>query len=81
MSIDAYCPYSGAVLDGISGEFIQGEPIKIIKSANRTSTAYNRLTSALERLTRLINKSSGLTNKELAKMTDTLNNLCSKWEE
>lgn len=81
MSIDAYCPYSGAVLDGLSGEFIQGEPIRITKSPKRESTAYQRLTAALDRLTRLINQSSGLTNKELAKMTDTLNNLCNKWEE
>lgn len=77
--LESYCPYSGATLDGITGEFINEIPVKIEKTPHY-STAYSRLTAALDRLTKLVNQSSGLTNKELAKMTDTLNNICSKWE-
>ena len=45
------------------------------------SPNYQRLLSALDRLTALVNKSSGLTNKDLAKLTDTINNICAKWND
>ena len=76
--LDAYCPYSGAELDLISGEFRNAEPIPVSREA-RPSTAYQRLTSQLSRLTAIVQSSKGLTNKELGKMADTLANLCTKW--
>ncbi|MDO5125408.1 MAG: MBL fold metallo-hydrolase [Ruminococcus sp.] len=79
-SLDAYAPYSGAVLDALTGEFVNSVPEKINKKPHY-STAYSRLTATLDRLTRIVKNSSGFTNKELAKMTDTLNNICNKWEE
>ena len=78
--LDAYCPYSGAELDLISGEFTNAEPIPV-KREIRPSTAYQRLTSQLSRLTAIVQSSKGLTNKELSKMADTLANLCSKWSD
>lgn len=78
--LDAYAPYSGARLDILTGEFTNASPIPVAKRSKGYSPSYQRLVASLERLTALINASSGLTNKELAKMTDTLNNLCSKWE-
>ena len=78
--LTADCPYSGATLDLITGEFVNAEP----KPAARTeqeSTPYLRLKAAADRLQKLIGRSSGLSNKELAQMTDTLNNLCAKWEQ
>ena len=80
LRLDAYCPYSGGTLDIESGEFINGVPMPITKK-QRVTNAYQRLETALDRLAAIIKKSSGLTNKELAKMTDTINNLCQKWEE
>jgi len=79
--LEAYAPYSGAELDILTGEFVNAAPIPVEKKSKGYSPSYQRLVASLERLTALINKSSGLTNKELAKMTDTLNNLCSKWED
>ncbi len=79
--LTADSPYSGAVLDLMTGEFTNAEPRPAEIRAERESTPYLRLKAASDRLQRLIAKSSGLSNKELAQMTDTLNNLCSKWEQ
>ncbi len=79
LSLDAYCPYSGAELDLISGEFKNVEPVPITRTA-KPSTAYQRLVASLDRLSAIVQSSKGLTNKELGKMADTIANLCSKWE-
>ena len=79
MGLDAYCPFSGAELDLISGEFTQAEPIFITRTA-KPSTAYQRLVASLDRLTAIVQSSKGLTNKELGKMADTIANLCTKWQ-
>ena len=79
MGLDAYCPFSGAELDLITGEFTQAEPIYITRTA-KPSTAYQRLVASLDRLTAIVQSSKGLTNKELGKMADTIANLCSKWQ-
>ena len=78
--LNAFAPYSGAELDLISGEFKNTTPIKIVKKTGAAPN-YQRLLSALDRLTALVNKSSGLTNKDLAKLTDTINNICAKWND
>lgn len=78
IGLDAYCPYSGAELDILTGEFRNAEPVPITRSA-KPSTAYQRLVASLDRLTAIVQSSKGLTNKELGKMADTIANLCSKW--
>lgn len=80
MGLNAFAPYSGAELDMITGEFKNTAPVKIVKKQG-VSPNYQRLLSALDRLTALVNKSSGLTNKDLAKLTDTINNVCAKWDD
>jgi metallo-beta-lactamase family protein len=80
MSLEAECPYSGAQFDLISGEFVNAEPV-LVKRQPRETMPYVRLKAASDRLKTLIEHSSGLSNKELAAMTDTLNNLCAKWEQ
>lgn len=79
-ALDAYAPYSGAELDIKTGIFKNTEPIPVKKKSG-VSPNYQRLLTSLDRLTALVNKSSGLTNKDLAKLTDTINNICIKWEE
>lgn len=80
LGLDAYCPYSGAELDMATGQFMNAEPKAIVRKP-KPSTAYQRLSAALDRLSAVVQSSKGLTNKELGKMTDTINNLCSKWEQ
>lgn len=80
MGLSAYCPYSGAELDLISGVFTNAKPVPALEKP-RESTPYVRLKAAADRLKKLVSESSGLTNKELAAMADTLNNLCAKWEQ
>lgn len=79
--INAFAPYSGAECDLITGEFVNTQPIKIVKKAGGVSPSYQRLCASLDRLSQLVKRSSGLTNKDLAKLTDTINNLCAKWED
>lgn len=81
MGYNAYAPYSGGCCDLATGEFVNSEPVKIIKKQTGASTSYQRLCASVDRLSALVKASKGLTNKELAKMTDTINNLCSKWED
>ena len=78
-TFDVKCPYSGAELNLLSGKFKNATPLPV-KQIERESTPYLRLKAANDRLTKLISQSSGLSNKELASMADTINNLCSKWE-
>lgn len=80
LSLESHCPYSGAQLDLITGEFTNAEPVPTAHT-ERESTPYVRLKAASDRLRAIINQSSGLSNKELAAMADTINNLCAKWEQ
>lgn len=79
-SLNANCPYSGAELDLLTGEFVNAKPIPA-EHKEHESTPYVRLKAAADRLQQLVRQSSGLSNKELAAMTDTINNLCTKWEQ
>lgn len=78
--LTADSPYSGAVLDLLTGEFTNAKPRPAVRT-ERESTPYLRLKASVERLQKLVAAASGLSNKELAQMTDTLNNLCAKWEQ
>jgi metallo-beta-lactamase family protein len=80
MGINACAPYSGAYCDLATGEFTNVSPIEIPKKTTSYSPSYQRLCASLDRLTAIVKASKGLTNKDLAKLTDTINNLCSKWE-
>ncbi|MBR1863756.1 MAG: MBL fold metallo-hydrolase [Ruminococcus sp.] len=76
----AFAPYSGAWCDLITGEFVNTEPVRVVKKS-APSTGYQRLCASLDRLSALVKQSKGLTNKDLAKLTDSINNLCAKWED
>ncbi|MBR1740143.1 MAG: MBL fold metallo-hydrolase [Ruminococcus sp.] len=80
IGLDAYAPYSGAWCDLITGEFENTEPTEVVRKT-APSTGYQRLCASLDRLSKLVTASKGLTNKDLAKLTDSINNLCAKWEE
>ena len=84
LKLKAYAPYSGTEFDPISDEIlIEAVPKPIIKSksGSKANTVYHRLLAALERLTALIRRSEGRTNKDLARLTDQINQICSKWEK
>lgn len=76
----ALAPYSGAWCDLLTGEFVQAEPVKVVRKTV-PNTGYQRLCASLDRLSALVAASKGLTNKDLAKLTDSINNLCAKWED
>ncbi len=80
MGYKAYAPFSGAYCDLITGEFVNAEPVKVVRKII-PSTGYQRLCASLDRLSALVAQSKGLTNKDLAKLTDSINNLCAKWED
>ena len=61
-------------------EFVNAQPVKVIKKTV-PNTSYQRLCASLDRLSALVKQSKGLTNKDLAKLTDSINNLCAKWED
>ena len=80
----AYAPYSGTEFDPISDEFIVEavpKPTSRPKGSTKANTVYHRLLAALERLTSLIKRSSGRTNKDLARLTDQINEICNKFEK
>lgn len=84
LGLPAYAPYSGTEFDPIANTItLEAVPKPIApKTAAKTGNAvYQRLLAVLERLTGLIRQSSGRTNKDLAKLTDQLTEICTKWEK
>ena len=79
--LNAFAPYSGASCDLMTGDFVNTTPVRIVKKTGGSSPSYQRLCASLERLSALVKRSSGLNNKDMAKLTDTINNLCTKWED
>ena len=79
LGIDAYAPYSGAELDLATGVFTNAEP-KRIQKKEPVSTNYQRLLSAMDKLEALVKASKGLNNKDMAKLTDSINNLYAKFK-
>ena len=58
-----------------------GNTIKIEKKSYvKPSSAYERLLLAGKRLMSVIEKNKQGANKDLAKLTDKINELCNKWE-
>ncbi len=82
LGLDAYAPYSGAVFDIATGKVIyDAPPHPVMQKPNARATAtYERLIQMVEKMQTLVQDSRGLPNKELAKMADQLNELCTKWE-
>ena len=83
LKLRAYAPYSGTEFDPLQDEILlEAVPKPVAKpKTGKANTVYHRLLSALERLTSLIKRSEGRTNKDLARLTDQINQLCSKFEK
>jgi len=84
LKLKAYAPYSGTEFDPISDQILieaVPKPIMKNKAGSKANTVYHRLLAALERLTGLIRRSEGRTNKDLARLTDQINQICNKWEK
>ena len=85
--LNAVAPFSGAIFDLASGEWIlQPEgipaPEKAISVAGkRALDVYERLVSAGQRLLMVITRNKGTANKDLARFSDQINNLSDKWDK
>lgn len=80
LGIDAYAPYSGAEFDILTGKVTYDAPaVPIHDKAKRNSTIYDKLNQSVSRLQAMVENSRGYSNKDLAKMTDQLNELLLKW--
>ena len=83
--IPAYAPYSGAIVDLITGEVVtEGVRIPIKRSDNAAHTkkvaVFNRVVAAAKRLLEVVFKNEGLANKELAKFESQIQSLADKWD-
>ena len=78
----AIAPYSGDGYDLITGEAFQKGIVKRVvkKGAKRANEVYQKLVLAGKQLTRLIEAMKGASNKELASLTDQINNLIQKFK-
>lgn len=84
LKLNAYAPYSGTEFDLLTDEILLESiprPVQRTKGTVRANTIYQRLLAALERLTNLIRNSEGRTNKDLARLTDQIQELCNKFEK
>lgn len=84
LKLNAYAPYSGTEFDLLTDQILLEavpKPIQKAKGTTRANTIYQRLLGALERLTVLIRHSEGRTNKDLARLTDQIQELCNKFEK
>lgn len=86
LSANAYAPCSGTSFDIATGEFIEEtQPVPIERKTSDdenigNNSVYARLLSALDRLTKLIKGAQGRANKDLARLTDRINDICDKFE-
>ena len=83
--IPAYAPYSGAVVDLITGEVItEGTRIPIKRSDHaaysKKVAVFNRVVAAAKRLMEVVLKNEGLANKDLAKFESQIQSLADKWD-
>ena len=79
----ASAPYSGAVYDLISNEYIampEGVPVaRMSQKQRRNLTVFENLIAAVERLLRIARACRGIPNKELGRFTGQVNSLADKW--
>lgn len=84
--IDATAPYNGAEYDLVSGECLyvgnrQKKEKKVGAEKGGVSAVYARLLQAGRRIAAVIEKHRHAANKDIAKLTDQINDLCKKWED
>ena len=84
--IDATAPYNGAEYDLVSGECLyvgnrQKKEKKPGSEKGGVSAVYARLLQAGRRIAAVIEKHRHAANKDIAKLTDQINDLCKKWED
>ncbi len=81
-NIPAYAPYSGGVVDLITGEVLEvGNNVRLVKikpQQKQKRDCYNRAIAAAENLLEIVRNSDGLTNKDLLKYETLINNLANK---
>lgn len=82
VGVQAIVPYNGGTYDLLNDKCLAvGNTIKIEKKSYvKPSSAYERLLLAGKRLMSVIEKNKQGANKDLAKLTDKINELCNKWE-
>ena len=82
---DAVAPYSGDIYDLVTGECIEKAAIRKVQtkktaSARRAKTVYEKLVNAGMRLLSVIEKYKGAPNKEIAGLTDKIQQLIEKYD-
>jgi len=86
LGYSAIAPYSGTIVDLLSGQVIKetlGIAVKHAKEKAKTRKAagvYARLVAAGQRLMSVIRHNEGGANKDLAKFADQINAMCDKWD-
>ncbi len=83
LGMEAYAPYSGAVVDLASGEVVyRAEPRRITETVKirPVSSIFDRLLAAGQRLLAVIRKNEHSSNKDMAKFADQINSLADKWD-
>ena len=83
LNFPATAPYNGAVYDLTSDKCVQKGNTKVKEKKNSTQTkvspAFAKLLAAGNRLMSIINNMREGSNKDIAKLTDRINELCNKW--
>ncbi len=80
----AVAPYSGDVWDLMTDTQVAAGDRKRIERKQKTaqvSTVLAKLIAAAQRLLHLAENSRGRSNKDIARLTDRINDLCDKWEK
>ena len=86
LGYSAIAPYSGTIVDLLSGQVIKetlGIAVKHAKEKAKSRKAagvYARLVAAGQRLMSVIRHNEGGANKDLAKFADQINAMCDKWD-
>ena len=83
LGFESYAPYSGTVVDLLTGQVIrEAEPVRIVETAKHrvVSSIFDRLMAAGQRLLSVIRKNEHSSNKDMAKFADQINSLADKWD-
>lgn len=85
LNADATAPYSGDIFDIVTGECIERAPVKRVmtkkaEAAKRANKVFERLMMAGQRLLSVIAQYKGAPNKQIAALTDKINDLCDKYQ-
>ena len=83
LGLEAYAPYSGTIVDLLTGQVIhEAEPRRIVETAKTrpVSSIFERLMAAGQRLIGVIRKNEHSSNKDIAKFADQINSLADKWD-